>query len=133
MSSNEPDDRQWAEWDALYGKVKEVLATWGVEDAFGKADFLIVDDNYGMNRHIIEIHKLQMLKLPVIQQLRGLLRELPGWEIVMALDIPGKEHWPLMGVTIRKHEIIDGLQREVLPPEFKDFHIPGSRPGTGYD
>ncbi|SRR6476620_8499766 len=133
MPSNQSDDRQWAEWKALFGKVKEVLTSWGTEDAFGRADFLIVDDNYGMNRHIVEIHKLRMLKLPVIQQLRSSLRDFPDWEIVMALDIPGKEHWPRMGVTIRKHEIIDGLRRDVLPPEFKDFTIPGSRPGTGYD
>jgi len=37
-----------------------------------------------------------------------------------------------MGITIRKHEIIDGLRRDVLPPEFKNFKIPGSRPDTGY-
>jgi hypothetical protein len=41
--------------------------------------------------------------------------------------------WPPMGVTIRSQEMIDGLQRQYLPPEFQDFKIPGSRPGTGYD
>jgi hypothetical protein len=38
-----------------------------------------------------------------------------------------------MGNTIRRHEIIDGLQRQYLPTRFRNFEIPGSRPGTGYD
>ena len=55
-------------------------------------------------------------------------------EIVVAVDVPEHEQdWPVMGLTIRRHEIIDGLQREFLPPEFADLHYPGGRPGTGYD
>lgn len=133
VGSEEPLDQQGAEWEALYAEIKTVLAPWGVEDAFGKGDYLIVDDNYGWNGQKIEIHSVRMLKVPIIEHLHALLNSFPDWQIVIAVDIPGKEHWPLMGVTIRKHEIIDGLRREVLPAEFEDFKIPGSRPGTGYD
>jgi hypothetical protein len=97
------------------------------------SDYLVVDDNYGWNLQKIEIHSLKMLKVPFINELRTFLNDFLDWQIVVAVDIPGKEHWPLMGITIRKHEIIGGLRREVLPPEFKDFKIPGSRPGTGFD
>jgi hypothetical protein len=38
-----------------------------------------------------------------------------------------------MGVTVRRHEIIDGLLRKYLPEPFRFLKIPGSRPGTGYD
>jgi len=127
------DERQWAEWEALCSSIKSLLAKWGTENAFGRGDYLIVDDNYGWNCHTIEIHTLKMLKLPIISELQRLLKEFPTWEIVIAVDVPGKEHWPRMGVTIRNHELIDGLRREVLPPDFKEFKIPGSRPGTGYD
>ena len=75
-----------------------------------------------------------MLKVVIIAGLRELLRDLPDWEIVMALDVPGKEkEWPPMGLTIRRHEIIDGLSRDHLPEPYKSLVIPGSRPGTGYD
>ncbi len=133
VDSKEPLDKQEADWEALYAKIKTLLALWGIENAFGKGDYLIVDDNYGWNHQQIEIHSLRMLKPLIIEQLHALLNNFPGWQIVIAVDVPGKEHWPPMGVTIRDHEIIDGLRRDVLPPEFKDFKIPGSRPGTGYD
>ena len=133
MSSGSAEERQGVEWKALYERIKALLARWGVEDAFGKGDYLIFDDNYGFNRQSIEIHKLSMLKVPLIQQLRSLLVTFPGWEIVIAVDIPGNEHWPPMGFTIRNKEIIDGLRREYLPEELRFFKIPGSRPGTGYD
>lgn len=133
MNSDDAEKRQEAEWETLYGRIKTLLSYWGVENAFGEGDYLIVDDNYGYNRQNIEIHKLRMLKVPIIQQLRSLLVTFPTWEIVISVDIPGKEHWPPMGVTIRNKEVIDALRREVLPEEFRFFKIPGSRPGTGYD
>ena len=116
------------------------MTRYGIEDACGHADYLIVDDDYGWARNTIEIHRLKMLKVEIILALQALLRRtdlvhgIPDWTIVILVDIPGKEgQWPPMGVTIRAREIIDGLQRQFLPPEFKDFKIPGSRPGTGYD
>ena len=121
-------------WTDLYNGVVHVLNRYGKESATGKGDFLVVDDNYGWRRQIVNILTLQMLNTEIIAELRGLLDKLPDWEIVYALDIPGTEgKWPPMGVTIRKHEIIDGLQREYLPEAFRSFVILGSRPGTGYD
>lgn len=127
------DDKQWKEWEALYAGIKAALAKWGTENHFGKADYLIVDDNYGWDRQKIEIHNLKMIDPSIVVALRQLLSEYPGWEIVIAVDIPGKENWPPMGLTIRKHEIIDGLRREYLPKEYQSLRYFGSRPGTGYD
>ena len=137
---DEEDDLQSEVWETLYDKIVDLMHKWGVEDHFGHGDYLIVDDNYGWERQTIEVHKLTMLRVEIVEALQALLRQkdllqgMTGWEIVIALDIPGTEgKWPPMGVTIRAHEIIDGLQRQYLPAEFKDFKIPGSRPGTGYD
>lgn len=127
------DPQQDREWEALYRLVVQTMARYGVENAFGDGDYLIVDDNYGWRRQKIEVHTLKMLRKEIVQSLQALLKDYPSWAIVMAVDIPGKEHWPLMGFTIRKHEIIDGLVRKYLPDEFKFLKIPGSRPGTGYD
>jgi hypothetical protein len=141
MNTNDDyEDRQSDAWDALYNEIVKLLTRYGVEDACGHADYLVVDDDYGWARNTIEIHRLKMLKVEIILALQALLRRkdlvhgIPDWEIVILVDIPGKEgKWPPMGVTIRAREIIDGLQRQYLPPEFQNFKIPGSRPGTGND
>ena len=121
-------------WEELYKQILNVLARFGIEDAFGKADYLLVDDNYGWTRHTIEIHKLRMLDPALVKALRSLLGDLKEWEIVISIDIPDTENkWPPMGLIIRKHEIIDGLQRDFLPEEFRAIEFEGSRRGTGFD
>ena len=133
----EEDEEEYTEqenaWGALYERIVDVLRQFGTEDAFGKGDYLIVDDNYGWRRHKIEAHRLHMLRPDVVNALQLLLHDLPEWEIVLAIDVPGRESWPPMGLTIRKHEIIDGLRRTYLPAEFQQIKYAGSRPGTGYD
>jgi len=138
MTTEESDVGQQREWEALYGLVVDTMAKYGVENAFGDGDYLIVDDNYGHRRQIVEVHNVKMLRPDIVTALRKLLDGYNGWEIVMAVNVPGppperKRLWPPMGVTIRKHEIIDGLLRQYLPPEFSNVHYAGSRPGTGYD
>jgi len=121
-------------WEHLYKRILEVLAPFGVEDHFGKADYLLVDDNYGWTRHTIEIHRLRMLDPALVKQLRVLLHDLADWEIVISVDIAGTEDkWPPMGLIIRNHEVIDGLQRDLLPEEFRSIKFEGSRPGTAFD
>jgi len=131
---DDDDDEQDLAWETLYDGIVGVLKEFGIDDPFGNGDYLIVDDNYGHRRNIVEIHKLHMLRPEIANALRALLDNYPDWEIVIAVDIPGTETtWPRMGLTIRKHEIIDGLQREFLPEDVRKFNYPDSRPGTGYD
>jgi len=134
MTDAEYEDPEQSEaWEVLYERVKTVLHQFGVEDHFGDGDYLIVDDNYGWRRHSIELHKLHMLRPEIAVQLQELLNDYPDWEIVMAVDVPGTENtWPRMGITIYKHEIVDDLQRQYLPEEYRVFSYPGSRPGTGH-
>jgi hypothetical protein len=134
MVASNDEERQGEEWDALYARIKTLLSHWGVEDYIGRSDYFIVDDNYGYRRQTIEIHNLKMLNPKIVDSLRGVLKDFPGWEIVVVVDIPGKEKaWPPMGVTVRGKEIIDGLQRQYLPDEFRNVYYFGARPGTGYD
>ena len=127
------DEQQEREWQALYRLVVQTMAKWGVNNAFGKGDYLIVDDNYGWRRQKLEVQNLKMFRVEIIKALQALLKDFPNWAIVMAVDVPGKEHWPSMGVTIRANETIDGLLRKYSPEEFRFLKIPSSRPGTGYD
>jgi hypothetical protein len=129
----EDDDEQGRTWERLYESVRGLLAQYGTEEATGRADYLIVDDNYGWQRIQVIAQGLKMFRPEIVAQLRALLAELPGWEITMAVDVIGKEKaWPRMGLTIRKHEIIDGLQRQFMP-ELANVYYQGGRPGTGND
>jgi hypothetical protein len=75
-----------------------------------------------------------MLRPPVVESLQRVLHEFPDWEIMVAVSVPGLgEAWPDMGITIRAHEIVDGLQRQYFPPEFRDIRYEGSRAGTDRD
>jgi hypothetical protein len=123
MVSNELSEQERI-WGLLYDRISQLLKRFGTEDHFGDADYLLVDDNYGWKRHTIEIHKLRMLTPAVVKMLQELLRDLPDWQIVLALDIPGTENqWPRMGLRILTHEIIDDLKRQYLPSEFRDLQF----------
>jgi hypothetical protein len=122
------------EWNDLYKRIIQTLRQYGKDEATGDGDYWVVDDNYGWQRLIVNVFNLKMLNPSIILALRALLSELPNWSIVLALDVPGTEgKWPPMGVTIRKHEIIDGLERDYLPEPYRALSIPGSKPGTGFD
>jgi hypothetical protein len=129
----EADAQQEQEWQALYKLIVQTMARWGVDEPFGKGDYLIVDDFYVRHRQMLEVQNLKMFKVEIIKSLQALLKDFPNWEITMAVDVIGKEHWPRMGIAIRSHVIIDDLQRKYLPEEFRFLKIPGSRLGTGYD
>ena len=63
-----------------------------------------------------------------------LIKTYPGWEIVVAVAV--RDHyddWSDMGLYIRPHEMIDGLQRQYCPPEFQNLRYEGARRGTVND
>lgn len=123
-------DIQGCIWGELYRKVVALLQQYGKEEPTGEGDFWVVDDNYGWRRHTVNVFDLKMLDPAIIARLQKLLSNLPDWEIVLALDVPGKESdWPRMGVTIRRQEIIDGLARSVLPEHIGPWLSPGAGRG----
>jgi hypothetical protein len=121
-------------WQELYNKIVAFVGQYGRQQATTGGDFWVLADDYGWPRHTVFFYDLKMLDATIVTGLRALLRDLPNWEIVIALDIPGKENeWPPMGITIRRNEIVDGLVRALLPAPYNALIIPDSRPGTGYD
>jgi hypothetical protein len=130
MLSDPEHDRVW---DMVYGRMLSFLQAYGKNDPFGKGQYFVIDDDYGPDFNKIEVHDLRMLAPDVISGLRSLLADLPPWSITVAIDVDNLDpKRPMMGLTIRKHEIIDGLDRRYLPPEFANLRYPDSRPGT-YD
>jgi hypothetical protein len=77
----------------------------------------------------VSLQNLKMLRPEVVASLRSLVADLPGWDIVMLIDIPGKEDWPPMGLVIRDHEVVDNLRREFFPAEFRSLSYPDNRTG----
>jgi hypothetical protein len=118
-------------WGEMYDRIYKLLQGFGTPNSLGEGDYWVFDDNWGIHQHKVEINNLDMLEPRIIKSLQALLRHYPGWEIVVAIDITGKENqWPPMGLILRRHEIIDGLQRSYFPPQYQSIHYDGSRPGT---
>ena len=78
---NNDDELQEQEWEALYKLVVKTMAQFGVEEHFGKGDYLVVDDNYGWRRQKIEVHSLKMLRVDIVKALQALLKDFPDWQL----------------------------------------------------
>jgi len=133
------NDRNRAEkiaiFEQLRHRVDAILEKYGRPDSLSRqGDYTVHGDYNGHPQVIAFIGKLDMLRSAVISELHRLIKEFPGWEIEVTVAV--REHyddWPNMGLYIRPHEIIDGLQREYLPKEFQNIAYEGARRGTAYD
>jgi hypothetical protein len=133
MTADLPVEQERA-WGALYERIQALLSPVGQENPYGKADYWLIDDNWGSLQHKIEVQNLHLLKPDIVRSLQVLLEEFHGWEIVVAVHVPGTEKsWPPMGLIIRAQEIVDGLQRQYFPKEFQSYQYQGSRRGTDRD
>ncbi len=122
------DERLNREWEELYGRMKLVLQKYG-ENHIDGGDYYLVDENFDHYMHQVEFHKLQMLRPEIVIALQGVLSGYPDWEIAISLRIPerGIVIDPNEGLTLHDDEIIDALDRALLPEEYR-FEYQGSRP-----
>jgi hypothetical protein len=129
------DAKQSDEWAALYEQISSELKRFGNEDAFGNGDYWLLDDNCGSYaQHKLYLTNLRLLHTPFVKVLQHVLSAYPPWEIVVAVAVRGEEaNWPEMGLIIRAHEIVDGLQRRYFPPAYRAVAFEGSRPGSDRD
>jgi hypothetical protein len=110
----------------LARQATEVLDAFGRKDYRGRADYWIVDDDCGLDFIRIEAQNLQMFRPVVVDGLKRILVDFPGWHIAVRVDVPGTEKtWPLMGILIFRGRIIDHLKREHLPAEFRSLRSDG--------
>jgi hypothetical protein len=113
-------------WRSLHDTASEVLDAFGKKDHLGRADYWIVDDDWGLDFIRVEVQNLQLLARVVVGKLKQILADFPGWHIAVRVDVPGKEKtWPLMGILIFRGRVIDHLKREYLPPEFRHITYEG--------
>jgi hypothetical protein len=140
MAVDEPNsrDQEQAEvFESLRDRVFNLLERFGRPDylpAQPNGDYSVHGDYAGYPELVVFVSNLQMLRPPVVTALQELVKEFPGWQITVTIAV--REHyddWPHMGLYIRPHEIIDGLQRQYFSKEFQDLKYEGARTGTAYD
>jgi hypothetical protein len=126
-------DQQVETFERLVSTIIGMLQELGFRDIYN-GDYSIYEDYWGYPQVKVSIANLRMLAAEVIQRLRQVIKDYPGWEIVVAVvNRDNYDAWPEMGLYIRPHEIIDGLQRQYFPKEFRNLTYPGARPGTARD
>ena len=120
------------EWHELYGHIKGVLLQYGQDDIDG-GEYFVVDEIFSSYVHQIEMHKLHMLRPEIIESLQSLLKDYPDWEIEISIFVPEEDIDidPGEGLTLRDDEIVDALDRQLLPEEYRDLRYQGSRSPKG--
>jgi hypothetical protein len=135
--TDQDEDRHYEQqvetFEHLTKIVNGVLEQFGFRDTYD-GDYSIYEDYWGFPQVKVSIANLKMLEPFVIQGLQQVIKAYPGWEIVVAVvHRPNYKDWPEMGLYIRPHEIIDGLQRQYFPKEFQNIEYEGARHGTVND
>jgi hypothetical protein len=94
-------DERDKQWSSLYNDLGKSLALLGSENAFGDADYWIVDDDYGGTTHKLCVHKLAFLKPQLIAAIQQVLKYYPQWQVMVQLEIQDAAvDIPLAGVIV---------------------------------
>jgi hypothetical protein len=115
------------EWNELYKRIKVVLESYGEDDVDG-GGYYVVDERFESYVHQVEMHKLEMLRPEVIKALQSVLTGYSDWEIEISVSVPESKISidPGEGLTLREEAIIDGLDRKLLPKEYRDLVYEGA-------
>ena len=129
MSESENLDRIRAHeriWQSVHDKVTVALDAFGTKDYRGRADYWIVDDDWGPDLLQVEINNLRMLQRDAIGALKRVLDSYPGWQIIVRVFArKGEAPLPQMGLLISDGRVFDHLNRDHLPAEFRQLTYEG--------
>jgi len=135
MNREENDRKQKQIFELLSAQVDKLLNRFGKSDSLlGPGDYSVYGDYWGHPQVKVTVSNLELLRPDVVKRMQAIVRDFPGWELVVAVAVPGHyDNWPDMGLYVRPHEVIDGLQRKYFPKEFQGIEYEGSRRGTERD
>ena len=123
-----PLERINKEPSELHARMKLVLQQYGKDDIHGRCDYFLLDEKFELFRQEVEVHRLHMLRPAVIHSLQKLLLDYPDWEIDISIYTPdGKINVGPGTLVIRADEILDTLDRQILPTAYRDFVYRGAR------
>ena len=123
MSNSEDlDDTHERIWRSLYDRAVVALDPFGKIDCFGKADYWIIDDDWGPDFLQVEVTNLRLLRRDAIGALKRVLDDYSEWQIIVRVFARENETpLPPMGLLISDGRVFDDLKREYLPPEFRQL------------
>ncbi len=129
---NQLHARRLEQFEHLYNSVDHLMAEYGRPDSLSRqGDYSVLGDYWGYPQVKLSIHELALLHPQIVKRLQSLLADFPDWEFVVTVAVRGHyDDWPDMGLYVRRHEIIDTLQREYFPEAFQSFLYEGSRRGV---
>jgi hypothetical protein len=129
MSKSENLDRIRAHeriWQSVHDKATAALDAFGRKDYRGRADYWIVDDDWGPDLLQVEINNLRMLQRDAIGALKHVLDSYPKWQIIVRVFArKGEAPLPPMGLLISDGLVFDHLKRDYLPEEFQRLTYEG--------
>jgi hypothetical protein len=126
MSESENLDAHERIWQSLHDKATAALDAFGTKDYRGRADYWIVDDDWGPDLLQVEIKNPRMLQRDAIGALKRLLDDYPGWQIIVRVFArKGESPLPEMGLLISDGRVFDHLKRDFLPAEFRQLTYEG--------
>jgi len=113
---------QEMDWQRLHDKITATLDRFGQKDPFGKGDYWLLDENWGWYAHQLEFQNLNLFRPETVKSLQALLVDFPDWEIMIRVSVPAMEgKWRGMGLIVWCDKVVDELQRQYLPKEFRNY------------
>lgn len=125
------DERFRKQWKELYDRIRRVLERFGEDNCAG-GDYFVVDRIPRTKEHVhmVQVHRLHMLRPHVVKTLQKVLADFPEWKIEVFVLSPEEDTFisPEAGLLLCSDGIIDALDRSMLPKRYQDFVYEGSRP-----
>jgi hypothetical protein len=113
-------------WQSVHDKATAALDAFGTKDYRGRADYWIVDDDWGPDLLQAEINNPRMLQRDAIGALKRVLDAYPEWQIIVRVFArKGEAPLPQMGLLISDGRVFDHLKRGYLPAEFQQLTYEG--------
>ncbi len=121
-------------FERLYERVEATLEMFGRPNYLpGQryGDYSVHGDYSEYPQVVVFVNNLDLLRPSVVNALQQLLTDFPGWQIDLMVAVRGHySDWPNMGLSIRKDEVLDGLQRQYFPKAYQGLAYEGGRVGS---
>lgn len=127
---------QYEVFERLCDLVEQVLERFGRPDYLPgqrHGDFQVHCDYSEYPQVVVFVENLKLLLPPVVDAVRELVKQYPGWHIDLMVTLRDHQDWPNMGISIRADEIVDDLHRECFPKEYQNLSFENARRGSVLD
>lgn len=108
---DEDEDQVDPGWQRLYDALVLTCKWYGDENAFGRADFWVVDDDYGCHDQKMCVSSMTFLTPEVVQAIQQCIRDAgaPGAQVMIQLELQGHvgDQVPPEGLIVKAHDIAE--------------------------